>query len=581
MKIKSIIASLLLACIIPFASVYADDPIISITTLEQLTTFAPAAGNFRLDADLALTANIAFKEGFNLDLNGHTLNVGANVISISGTVTIKDSSANKAGLITNVDKQLFQVNKNRTLNLESGTFVSSNSYAIYGLSGSIVNINGGTVESTSGYAALTIGSLNVNGGTIQAPVNVAIVNQGTVTVNSGLVHSAGSIGIYGQSDSETIVNGGTVKTDADDYAILLSKPGSNLTVNGGEILAQSDAGGVGVGMYKDTSMVMNGGVIRGHDMGITGNGSVSGSNEGSNAKITITGGEVSAVLTGIYAPQPYGETTITGGKISGGDVAIELRAGTLKISGGTFNGGSGDPFQSTPNYSGTTAKNAAVVVAQHTTKLPIDVQITGGVFNAEVPFVENNPQHNDAESIAKISLKISDGDDGVAPVFNATGDYSIFSEDIEGFIYAGRYTHDLPDEYVADEHGEIIESDSMDAVYPYRRAATTADTENGNVEISTEQTLRGTEVTITAQPDPGYVVVSIEVVDANGNNVPVANNKYIAPNTDTTVTVTFGIENPATGDNVFDYGAFMGLCAVALGTAISSIRLARVIRRVL
>lgn len=564
MKItRAVIASLVVALVIPFANTHAADPIISINTLDQLTTFAIAAGNFRLDSDITLIGNIAFKEGFNFDLNGHTLDAGANVISISGTVKIKDSSSSKTGKITGKNKQLFQVNANRELTIESGTIESTNLYAIYALTNAKVIINGGLVTSGS---------------------SVAIVNQGELIVNGGKVYSPSGTAIYGQTNSKQTINGGTVQTNSDDYGVLLSKPGSTLYMNGGEILAtynpgpNSGSGGVGVGAFKDTSVVMTGGTIRSHSQGLCGNGSISGKSEGTNAKFTISGGEIYSDTVGIYAPQPNGETTISGGTVSGGSVGIEVRAGKLTISGGNIIGGQSEHFVSVPNYSGTTAYNAAVAVSQHNTKLPIEVVITGGTFKADLPFAETNPMQNSADDISKISIRIENG--SKAPEFISTGDTSIFSEDFEKFIYGGRYTHDIDDGYVADNHGEIIESDSMDAVYPYRKAEA-AEPEHGTVEISREQTLRGIEVTINPQPALGYVVTNIDVVDSEGNHIPVVNNKYLAPNSDTTVTVTFGTPNPATGDDVFDYGAFMGLCGAGLVFAISGIRLARTLRRVL
>jgi len=613
MKLKTIIISILLACFVPFASVHAADPIVPITSLEQLTTFAQAVGNFRLDADLTMTANISFKEGFTLDLNGHTLNTNAFVMIISGTVTIKDTSANHAGKIIGKTKQMIQVGASRTFTLESGT-LSSTAYPIFVTANGNAIINGGLVEASGagvpiinkGNVTINDGAvkttasdkaiqtdagstLTINGGSVEAANSVAVLNSGTTTVNGGTLYSRDSSAIYGNPNSITIINDGTVKTDSastSTAAAMLSKPGAKLTMNGGQLIAtasdpqDSGKGGAGIMAFKETEVTITGGRIESNSFALAGNGSISGNNEGTNAIFTITGGTLISEKTAIYAPQPNGVTTISGGTITGGSVALELRAGTLNITGGTFNGGAGNPYESTPNYNGTTAKNAAIVVSQHTTKLPINVVITGGTFNAEVPFVENNPQGNSAEDVAKISLEISAEDRENAPVFNASGDYTIFSEDVRTFIKAGRYTHDVPDEYVADEYGEIIEADSMDVVYLYHKA--TADNiENGSVEISTEQTLRGTEVTIAPQPDPGYAVVSIAVTDADGNNIPVVNNKYIAPNSDTTVMVVFGIPNPATADNVIDYGVFFVLCITGLIAIISGVRLAYVRRRVL
>ena len=619
MKItRAFIASLVVALAIPFASVFADE-VTPITSLTDLTSTSGQAGNYRLDADITLSAVFTMRDGFVLDLNGHTLNAGSQYFKISGNATVKDLSSNQAGKIVGARAGTYfiYVYGDRVFNLESGTiqsegYVLANAAATDEKAAGKINIKGGNVISTNNYTIINAGETNISGGLVKTNKSnaVAIQNSATgtlnisggrveansiavlnnsknMTVSGGTIYSAAYDGVTGNTNSELVMTGGTIKTDSDeDSAVRLAAVGAKFTMNGGALIATASDpanpgyGGAGVMAFKDTEVTINGGTITSHSFCVGGNGSVDGGNEGTNAKFTITGGTLPSDATAIYAPQPNGVTKISGGTITGGDVALELRAGTLEITGGTFNGGAGNPYESTPNYSGTTAKNAAIVVAQHTTKLPINVKISGGTFNAEVPFVENNPMGNSAEDIAKISIEITADDYSNMPVFNANGDYTIFSEDFEEFVKAGRYTHDIPDEYVAPGHGEIIESDTMDAVYPYHKAEVEP-TENGTVEISREQTLRGAEITINPQPAPGYEVISIDVVDANGNHIPVVNNKYLAPESDTTITVKFGIPNPGTLDNVLEYGAFMGLCIVGLGAAISSIRLARTLRRVL
>ena len=620
MKItKVFIAALIAVLAIPFASAFADEPI-SITTLEQLTNTNGQAGNYRLDANITLSAAFSMRDGFVLDLNGNTLNAGSQMIKISGNVTIKDLSANQEGKITaaRAGTYFIYVYGDRILNLEGGT-IQSDGYAIANAAATaekaagVINIKGGKVISTSNYTIINAGETNISGGLVKTNISGAVAiqnsasgalnisggrveaisaavlnNSKNMTISGGTIYSEKNDGVTGNTNSELIMTGGTIQTDTGDHSgVRLAAPGGKFTMTGGTIIATKASasdpndGGVGVTLFKDTEFIMTDGEIRSDSFCVAGNGSVSGSNEGTNAKITISGGTLTSNKTAIYAPQPNGVTKISGGTITGADVALELRAGTLEISGGTFNGGAGNPYESTPNYSGTTAKNAAIVVAQHSTKLPINVKITGGTFNAEVPFVENNPQGNSAEDVAKISLEITTDDYDSSPVFNANGDYTIFSEDVTAFVKAGRYTHDVPDDYIAPDHGEIIEDDNMDAVYPYHQA-TVEETPNGTVNVSIEQTVRGIEVTINPQPAPGYAVTSIEVVDAVGNNIPVVNNKYIAPNYNTTVTVEFGIPNPATADEgIADYGIFCIICAAGLVTVISGARLAYVRRRVL
>ena len=99
MKItRAFIASLAVALAIPFASVFADE-VTPITSLTDLTNTSGQAGNYRLDADITLSAVFTMRDGFVLDLNGHTLNAGSQYFKISGNATVKDLSSNQAGKI--------------------------------------------------------------------------------------------------------------------------------------------------------------------------------------------------------------------------------------------------------------------------------------------------------------------------------------------------------------------------------------------------------------------------------------------------------------------------------------------------
>ena len=145
--------------------------------------------------------------------------------------------------------------------------------------------------------------------------------------------------------------------------------------------------------------------------------------EGSVPEITI---HDTAVLDGvkgmgIYAAG-YGDWTIEGGVIKG-LVGIEIRAGSMTIEGGTISG-SGTFTELSGNPSGTTSSaGAALVIAQHTTALPIQVDIDGGTFEAEYAVYQGNPQNN--QDAKPVSVEISGGTfnttatDGRCPVVNS------------------------------------------------------------------------------------------------------------------------------------------------------------------
>ena len=561
MKIKIFFVALFMSLLVSVAGVFADE-VTPITTLQEFKNSKATPGNYRLDADIALTGNTSITaDGYMLDLNGHTLNVGAKTLLAYGNITIKDSSTGQTGKITanSSSPRTIQVGSSTTqgkITLESGTIEGVGTYALWLIAGSTAAINGGTVVSDE-FAIINIGEVTVDGGTVLSTGN-------------------GAGAYYGQSNSTLTLNSGKIQADGRDaYSILLSKPGSTMTMNGGEVLALNN-GGVGIGAFKDTAIMIHGGTVRAHDQAICGNGSVSGSNEGTNMKVTITGGEIiSDTATAIYIPQPNGETNISGGTVTG-ETAIEIRAGKLNISGGTFNGGS-EPYSITGQTSGSAAHNVAIAAVQHTTKLPLEVNITGGTFNANLPFVEANPLGNPQEALDKISIQLGSEDGEAKPVFNASGDTTILSEDKTAFIYSGLYTHDLNNGYIAEDRGEIDEG-AMNAVYPYHEVVNEipSDFPGGTVEVSAERTLRGSLVTIKATPAPGYYVDEIIVTDADGNRIPIINgNQFYAPNSNVGIHVVFGIANPATSDNGADYIPFLIICSTALICSISSFLLAR------
>ena len=134
----------------------------------------------------------------------------------------------------------------------------------------------------------------------------------------------------------------------------------------------------------------------------------------------------------------YAETTIANGaKITGSNTGIEIRAGKLIVNGGTITGNA-VPTESDSNGNGATTVGAGIAVAQHTTKLPIDVQINGGEINGYTALYEKNTEENGAEDIAKVSVTVNDGK---FAAING-GVNAVYSEDCVKFLKGGHYTSD-------------------------------------------------------------------------------------------------------------------------------------------
>lgn len=135
---------------------------------------------------------------------------------------------------------------------------------------------------------------------------------------------------------------------------------------------------------------------------------VNGSNkETSNTPVfNINGAMINSPLSrGIYAAG-YAVWNIDNTVINSKKAAIEIRAGELNIAGGTFTA-TADEFSCEANGNGETTVGAAIAVAQHNTKLPINVTISGGTFSGYHALSVMNPQKNEYDAIKEIEVNVS------------------------------------------------------------------------------------------------------------------------------------------------------------------------------
>ena len=374
------------------------------------------------------------------------------------------------------------------------------------------------------------GNLIIDGGKITG-INFPVIG-GNITINDGLIEANGSV-VYGNTNSLITINGGVVRTLTDQIGVSLSKPGSKLVMNGGKIEAIYEGGkkGVGIVAFKDTEIIINDGEVIGSSAAIMGNGSVSGASEGTNLKITINGGTITSTDgLAIYAPQPNGNTIITGGTITGKKTAIEIRAGKLTITGGTLKGGT-DSYEVIGNSNGSNTIGSSIAIVQHTTKLPIEVNISGGTFVGNVPISESNPMNNSREDLDKISLNITGG------VFNASGSKALDFEDLSGnLITGGTFTNDVSEFINEDTHGVRPNNDSTFTVLPY--SSVIYENEESKDIVHIDRKLPGEISTINKQDKEDYETI-ITIKDKDGNIINVNDNKFIMPDGDITVSLTY------------------------------------------
>lgn len=490
-------------------------------------------GNIRLEKDVVVTTPLAMNVAANLNLNGHTITMGNNAITINNNITIDDLSLSKNGKITS--KAPFTI-------IVSGT-------------GNLTH-KGGTIEGLGTYGAINNGgTLKIDGGTITNTSNMyAVYNDGNLVMKSGTVYSSNGTCVQVGANSTFELDGGLLKSDGiNEQAVNLSD-NSTTTINGGIIEAINEHGAA-IGSFGGSTLTVNGGTIKGYDMAIAGNGN----EDNGNVTITINDGTLIATHgVGMYLPQRNSITTINGGNISGTS-GIEIRASKLLVNGGTITGTS-DTYSITKKDSGTTSKGAAIAVSQHNTRLPIEVIITGGNLKAKVPVAEGNPQNNPQDAIDQVSITIKNGD------FESTGDKVIDAENpetITQLVTGGTYTYD-PSQYVQDGYGVVTLPNKKIEVTKIHNITIDPDYTD-IVSVDKDKYPYKSTVELNIKTKSGYEPV-IEIEEANGRKTKVRGIKFMMPDDDVTIKVSYEkvLLNPITGDRISSYVLLLLISIIGL-----------------
>ena len=219
------------------------------------------------------------------------------------------------------------------------------------------------------------------------------VYYGDVTVSNGTITNAGDQGLMIWPNA------------ADDVTKVTIAENVTITGDWGITLFNADDGNAAnivVDMY---------GTVEGN---IFVNGLLKEGNSVVNVYGTVNGGSDDGKSIGIAVNGKATVNLMDGSSVTGG-TGVEVRAGALNVYEGATITATASPVSAHPNGSGTTTQGAGIGVSQHTTKLPISVNVYGGTINGYVPLYQINPQNNSDEDLAKISINVQGG------TFNCTG----------------------------------------------------------------------------------------------------------------------------------------------------------------
>ena len=239
-----------------------------------------------------------------------------------------------------------------------------------------------------------------------------------------------------ESKCITIDLNGNTLTSTSAYGVMFcAKNGHKITVNGtkegsklvGTLMVTAETDGhieINGGTYESSQycpIYINGSVSTDNSTLTVKNATITASNSGSNQD---TGCGV--YLAG-YSTSAFENTTVTAPS-----TGIEIRAGRLTLTNCNVTGGSGK-VTADANGNGTTVKNAALAISQHTTKKPIDVTINGGTFTGTAPIYQTDVQGTGSSNV-KAEVKngqfngaVSAATDGTIAVSGGT-----FSSEVPG-----------------------------------------------------------------------------------------------------------------------------------------------------
>ena len=244
-------------------------------------------------------------------------------------------------------------------------------------------------KTLTGYIDQYDGELNVKNGTLA----------GTVYVNGG------------PASAETGYNKFTLAADA------------TITSDWGFILYQGPNGNDAYGSVIDINGTVNGTAwVMGN---ITEGNSVINVNSGAKIEGSVFGLNGLATLN-----------VKEGATIIGSETGIEVRAGNLNVEGGTITS-TATKYIVNPNGSGTTTTGAAIAIAQHTTGLPINANITGGTLSGPKTISVADPQGlNYTGVVVTAKDELTEGDvvipDGYIWVSNNNGTSTLKTKEDAG-----------------------------------------------------------------------------------------------------------------------------------------------------
>ena len=513
-------------------------------TLAAAIDAAQTGDTVVLKQDVTESVTVPAGKNITLNLAGKSIQSSANAVTVSGKLTVKDSTATTEP-----------------------------------------EVNGDTVTYTSG---------KITG----ANLGLCAINGGEIILESGSVESTGNMGVYAQGNftpggaaqnSKITVKGGYIL--AQECAASAQGNGATLDIQGGVLQSKDNAVVSGNGTKSNTKdcggtiMNISGGTMIG---GIQSTGYIAcGVYHPQEGTLNITGGKFQ-ITNGVGVLIRAGNANITGGEIATTG-KVSGWVGDKKIDEGCH----GIVYDSASNYPGADAAdkitvgggvkivtdngNAPVKMHRPADSTENHIEVTGGSFSAPVDLeylkglnAELNTGKGDApysyytdvdaaKDAAKklgggtvtdlnatsttkftLTLKFEDGATADQTITVAENGIFVLPTPTRSGSYAFRYWTDGTTTYAAGAEYTVTKEATLAAVWSYTGSSSSSSSSssysvsvpsaaNGSVSVTPRSASKGTTVTITVKPNDGYELNKLTVTDKDGNRLSLndqGNGKY-------------------------------------------------------
>ena len=416
-------------------------------------------------------------------------------------------------------------------------------------------VNNKIIISDGKNITLDLGGHNV---TISTLGKFFYVNNATFTVNG-----SGSIKEAAAYLAPIIMTGGPAGSE--NYSVVNVNNGVTLEGWAGMFIDQNKGNNYGMVFNAENATLMGKNDTNGDaGVGLYVNGEIKAN--ANNVEISLTNATVSGTGDGMYLAGAA-DTTINGGSVTSSCTGIEIRAGSLTLNNCNVTGGNGS-VTTNANGNGSTSENVALAVIQHTTKLPIHVEINGGTFKGTAALLESNPQKNPEEATKQVGIIVNGGNfEGMVCKAEPKDGSSLgvmdgsFNSDVTAYAGDTLVVENNGTYYVGGTARDAIEN-ATSGTFTVKKA------ENGTSltvkpGVTVENGMNDGKVTVNGnevKPGESYTVpgtITIIVPSEGGNTTT-------TPSTDNT-------KNPSTGANDF-VGVAAALAVVSLLGAAAVIR---------